>query len=290
MDIQHIMVSFEGVSTLFLHRFMEPLWSKYPNVENDIWDSLRLFLWGYAFLRQGSSNDYAPVAIDVINEISGKSLDVNTTDLIWDSFKSKKKEKFNYANNPLCPQGTAYKRQYRGKLRESKVNGISIIELLKPEFIGKRSLVNWVKESLDSGDVKDAHKDLRRVNGVSHKIASLFLRDVAIKYQVFPDRDRYLLQPIDVWVRKVVTEIRGGDPTDSVCARYLVQNSKHPELVNQGIWYFCTQMAFSSNYKVMKALKELRLFRQLVHQHVQWLIRDGEITNRYASKWQSILR
>jgi hypothetical protein len=118
----------------------------------------------------------------------------------------------------------------------------------------------WVRDHLQE-KIQKAHSELVGVSGIGDKIASFFMRDVACHYGIFPliEDDRKLLQPIDIWERRTVQLLREGEPSknDRECQAFIVQNSKDagciPERVNQGIWYFCSQIA-DTEYYLHKAM------------------------------------
>jgi len=126
--------------------------------------------------------------------------------------------------------------------------------------------------------VKVAHDKIKEINGIGSKIASLFLRDVATFYNVFPSQDRHLLQPIDIWVRRIVKELGGpvlnpaeqNAETDDAARRWIVgQSSKasiDPETVNQGMWYFATQIA-GSYYRLQKSIHDAGYAKVIIAQH-----------------------
>ena len=59
---------------------------------------------------------------------------------------------------------------------------------------GLRAMTVWLKPTTNS----------TRIRGVGRKIASFFLRDTALRYQIEPATDRHLLQPGDLWIRRFV--------------------------------------------------------------------------------------
>ena len=113
------------LSELYISRFLKKTQNACGNIESNPFDSLRFFLLGYAFERQGSSRDFAAIANEVILETSEKEKDFNSlkVETIWKTFTKKLNEvnvKPNYARNPLCPQGTEYVKE--GKTKKSNTN------------------------------------------------------------------------------------------------------------------------------------------------------------------------
>jgi hypothetical protein len=96
------------------------------------------------------------------------------------------------------------------------------------------------------------------INGVGAKIASLFLRDVALVYGIEPQKSRELLQPIDVWVKRYVYRW-AGKMSDAKCAKWIVENCRlagaSPEKVNAGMWYFGALIA-GDERTLMRLLEE----------------------------------
>ena len=64
-NIRQWLEFFEQMSC-FYRQGVSLLWNKYPNHTEDIWDSLAIFLEGYAFERQGRRPDYFHAAIDAL--------------------------------------------------------------------------------------------------------------------------------------------------------------------------------------------------------------------------------
>lgn len=268
---------------LHIPRFLKRTQNACGNFKSDPFDSLRFFLLGYAFERQGSSRDFAVVANEVISEASNKEKDFSflRAKKIWNTFTKKLKEvsvKPNHACNPLCPQGIEYGNKGNIKI----VKQISVIELVQ-EKLSNMGIVSFAKEKLDLDQAEEAHKILNKINGVGPKIASLFLRDVAVMYDCKKVLDNKKLQPIDTWIRYCVQTCKGGTKlTDNGCADFLIKNTDEPEKANQGIWYFCAQVARSSRYKVYRSIKVQKYMEQLIREHIKDLGDDGEAGKSFA--------
>ena len=265
------------LSELHILRFLKRPQKVCGDFERNPFDSLRFFLLGYAFERQGSSRDFAVVANEVI-EASKEEKDFSSLKAkkIWSTFAKKLSEvsvEPNHARNPLCPQGTEYDNKGNTKI----VNQISVIELVQTE-LSNVAIVSFAKEKLDSDQVKEAYKILNKINGVGPKIASLFLRDVAIMYGCKKiSNNKKLLQPIDTWIRYCVRTCAGNKKlTDNGCADFLINDTDEPEKANQGIWYFCAQVAESSRFRVNQSIEGQKYMERLIQQHIKDLIDDGE--------------
>lgn len=268
------------LSELHILRFLKRNEDDCGDFESTPFDSLRYFLWEYAFERQGSSRDFAAVAHKVILEASEKGKDFSSlkAEKIWNTFTKKLKEvsvEPNHARNPLCPKGTKYTNN---KGNTKIVNQKCVIELVQEE-LSNVGIVSFAKEKLDLDQVKGAHKILNKINGVGPKIASLFLRDVAVMYDCKKiSNNKKLLQPIDTWIKYCV-QICEGDKklTDNECADFLINGTDEPEKANQGIWYFCTQVAQSSRFRVRRSIEDQKYMKQLIKKHIEDLIDDGKV-------------
>ncbi len=274
---------FERLSQLFVTRLMNPIWDASGFVENDTWASLRLFLSGYAFERQGRSPDYAPAAADTIDEMMSSDLCPDMAAKAWDLFAHKlNNQRLNHANNPMCPYGTSYTRKYRGDQRKSSIRKISAVEFAAEL---DAPLVSWARDKIHAGKVEDAHKQIQRIGGIQQKIASFFLRDVAVRFNLAPAQDRWLLQPVDTWVEFVVKRLSGDDEMDKpACARFIAENSNEPEKANQGIWYFSVPVNGSSRYVVQRCLtgEDNRYYDAAISRHLTQLESDSEAARAWA--------
>ena len=197
---------------------------------------------------------------------------------IWNYFKALKVNAFNEMLNPFCPKKTKYKK---GKAETSKE---SIIEFI--EKCDNKNIIVWAKEQLLINEVEKAFNLLLKINGIGGKIASFFLRDVAVKYNINVSVGRHLLQPIDVWVRYYVNNIMGNNFDDKkiqeyICDQCKKQDGLNPEKINQGIWYLCVEIAHSSKYLLKKCYDDKNQFLRLIKEN-----RDMHaIANKVASKW-----
>lgn len=272
---------FEQLSSLFIRRIMMPTWIASGEVESDSWSSLRVFVSGYAFERLGRAQDYSHAAADTIDELRSRRFCPERGPEVWQIFSNKLGgTSLNHANNPLCPCRTEYKRKYRGEERRSTVGKQSVIDIAANE-LGNRPLVAWAKSQIENHHIPDAHKTLRKINGINNKLASLFLRDVVLKYQLIASEHRELLQPMDRWVRFLVQELNACRTMDDKrCARYVVTNAKEPERANAGMWYFCAIIASSSKYVVVRCLREERYFDEMARRHILRLENDVEAAQR----------
>ncbi len=273
------MKKFERLSVLYVKRLMLPNWRAFGDDVGDQWASLRLFLGSYAYERQGRSPDYSSVACDVIRELESEPFDERTASTAWCKFEQKlNKKNTNPGLNPLCPKHTKY--HWKDGV-EKTIKKDSAVKLASQ--LGK-PIVAWARDATARGDLKNVHAKLTEINGVGPKIASLFLRDLAVWYKLVPTQDRQLLQPIDTWEAFVASKMGGDGVPESrhdKCARYIMRQSQNPERANQGIWYFCTQVAFSSRYLVSRSLADQAYFDRLVQDHLDRLKAGAEAADAF---------
>lgn len=274
------------LSELHILRFLKRTKDACGDFESNPFDSLRFFLLGYAFERQGRSPDFAAVANEVILEASKKEeKDFSSlkAEEIWNTFTEKLNEvslKPNHARNPLCPKGTKYTNN---KGNTKKVNQKCVIELVQEE-LSNVCIVSFAKEKLNSDQVKEAYEILNKINGVGPKIASLFLRDVAVMCDCKKiSNNKKLLQPIDTWIRYCVQTCAGNTKlTDNRCADFLINGIVESEKANQGIWYFCAQVAQSSRFRVKRSIRDQKYMKQLIKEHIEDLNDDGKASKIFG--------
>ena len=272
----------EDLAELYTIRNQLPVWQDNANRPDEPWGAVRLFLQGYAFERQGASPDYAVVAAEAIDDVRGEQIGKDDAAAVWAAFERRLDgEKPNYANNPLCPKDTRYVRHYLGNEKRSTVAKISAIELAAAL---PQTLVAWARAEVNQECVRRAHEELCQVNGVGDKIASFFLRDVATYYGLAPRHERYLLQPVDVWVRWVARILADDNGMgDAECAQFITHNAANPERANQGMWYYCAVVCHSSRYLVTTSLRDRQRLDRLVQQHVEELRLGAEAADRFAA-------
>jgi len=275
-------------------------WRKYPNHTTDIWDSLAIFLEGYAFERQGRKPDYFHAAVDALlgykREHNG-NMSKNIAKDIWIRFNELlNNQKLNYQNNPLCLQGTNYPKKYKGVEKTYTTTQPSVIQIVSDnKDIQNKSFTTYLKDEIVKDDIKRVFDLLKSIQGVSEKITSLFLRDLAhiMEIDLSKTQNRHLLQPIDIWVARTVISLdenefsylkekmkngRSLNNKDKVkLAKWIVRQSEgnvaNPELVNMGIWYFGSKIAISGYRlnRVLEDLNDLSRAKSLAHKHAMWI-------------------
>jgi hypothetical protein len=172
-------------------------------------DSLIHFC-GYAFEWSGGPKIYQDAAKDVFDknrvwlEETDWSNEIEKE--LWESFKNyciknksgKKKVKFNKKHNPMY---------FSPENRE-------LISLVKFSFLETNGepISQWALNLIENNDLPTAFESLKKIRGVGDKIASFYLRDIYLlsnkKYKINP-KDRYLLQPIDIWTRRAGRVLMG---------------------------------------------------------------------------------
>jgi hypothetical protein len=241
--------------------------------------ALSRFVGGYAFDRQGRSPAYGPIAVDVIEQLARDPTfwqDRNASKQVWMRFEKTLQERTssrsNPKNNPLCVEG----HQYKTQSGTGKVKGLSAVEFVQHCLAAHEyNILLWTKRQFDQDQAYAAHRALRSINGIGPKIASFYLRDVAWTFETYPDSDRTLLQPIDIWVKRVAHAL---DPaSEGKEASWIVttalQTDVLPEAINAAMWYFGAVVA-GSEYRLSVAIESTDAMRQMVDRYVQRVARQ----------------
>lgn len=246
MTVNETLDLFVYISALFRARFQKPLWEKYPGYLEDSVKAVLVFLEGYAFERQGRNPAYAHVAVEAI------ARGITSPQGVWDRFVGLLGgQRLNRKLNPL----------FHNSRRCSCIWCAT----------GPDNIIVTAKTDVAEGHVKEAWHKLKEIRGVGPKIASLFLRDVVVQFDLNPASDyRWLLQPVDVWVRRGVAELMGKEANDKEVAKWVVANCRKPEAVNQGLWYFGAQIA-GSDFRLKKSINNLDYAKEICREHVSGL-------------------
>lgn len=248
MRVSEVLELFVGVSALFRARYQKPLWEKYTRYLEDPLDAILIFLEGYAFERQGRNPSYSHVAVEAIEGVKDSPLRRNFPQTVWHKFSEFFANKgLNIKANPL----------FHTKKLCCCVWCVT----------GTENLIKTSKEAIARSQIKEAWEKVKRIRGVGPKIASLFLRDVAVQFELAPSQDRWLLQPVDIWVRRAVFLLNRNKMKDGDVARWLVTNCDEPELANQGIWYFGAQIA-GSNFRLRKSIEYPSYAEEILQEHM----------------------
>jgi hypothetical protein len=250
---------FIDVSKPFQARFQKPLWNKHPEYLKDSLAALLIFLEGYAFERQGRDPAYSYAAVEAIEMVKDSWSEQDFPQIVWTKFSRLLEDKgLNKNRNPLY----------------HVPNSCRCVRCA----IGSANIILTSKENLAQGQVTQAWEGLQKIRGTGPKIASLFLRDIAVQFELIPmipPQDRWRLQPVDVWVRRAVSSLRedkeredANIPSkDKEIAEWLVNNCTKPELANQGIWYFGAQIA-ESKFRLDKAIKDVDYAWRIYREHI----------------------
>jgi len=114
------------------------------------------------------------------------------------------------------------------------------------------SIRNMAKYYFDDGKIKNFYKELRKINGVGPKIASMCVRDLLffyinsysntkINFFSLSDDLIYFLFPIDTWVKQICRRLFGIEGSDKEIIIEMIELCKKakvsPIYVNHGIWY-----------------------------------------------------
>jgi hypothetical protein len=243
---------FERIGGLYVGRFMNSAWddaalNRVPNSRQ----ALELFAGSYAYEYQGAPANFGPAALAAIRS-NQPSLDPLAT---WNAFCAQIGSGTNPQHNLLYHEASAC---------------TCVFCILR----ARGSLINLVtraRERLHDDDVALGHNELKSIRGIGPKLASFFLRDVAMRYNIFPVSDRHLLQPVDLWIRRVVRRLACDDGLDDYSiAQWMVDHSRQPEWLNAGTWYFGAQIA-PQRLVFEGALASPRQARELAERHVAGL-------------------
>ncbi len=164
------------------------------------------------------------------------------------------------------------------KAKDDVETSISVTEFVLYNVLKEHStLTTYFKQKIEENKEKgisQAHKELTKIRGIGDKIASFYLRDLVVATGIKLDDKteyRYLLQPVDIWVRRTADlliskfqYIPKSMPQQRMSEEnrlktWIVYASKEyraePELVNMGMWFFGSHVALSE-YKLHKVIND----------------------------------
>lgn len=108
-----------------------------------------------------------------------------------------------------------------------------------------RNVVRYAVDEITNGRVASLSNDIRKIHAVKDKLASFYLRDVVLVYDlenlVKPEDYKYY-QPIDTWVKQVAYALRLAVPADEddVVKQKIIDAciaaDTSPLLFNAGAW------------------------------------------------------
>lgn len=280
----NIYQKFEKVGEIFIKRFLAPCYEKFPERDTNWVEGLKYFVGCGLYGRGGSSPDYPHVAIASIDEVAKEGQDkIRDPGVVWQKFKNKLEligQKPNTKVNPLAPENTSYQLKFknRSKISTNKTSKKSVIELLNEKIHQYDfNIITYINKQIESGTLENIHSMLKNINGVSNKIASMLIRDIAVMYDISLTKDitqRRYLQPIDIWIKRYCFELGNINIKADwkTHAEYIVKSSVSggavPEKVNMGMWYFASQIA-GSYHKLKNILQHDDELIKLVKSHLK---------------------
>ncbi|NIA23654.1 MAG: hypothetical protein GWP03_05810 [Proteobacteria bacterium] len=258
--IQQWLQLFQDVSCFYRQMLMIPLWDKYPNYQNNVVDSLAIFLEGYAFERQGRRPDYFHVAVDSLIRCSNHLTPI----CVWNNFKQLlNNQRLNHRNNPIYPSNNPDNIQNIN----NKMSVIEVVSSFQNPVTLSQNIYNLI---IHNNDIIQSFNFLRTIRGIGNKIASFYLRDlvVVLNLNLSNVQNRVLLQPIDIWVERTVKYLAGNQNMNKTqVANWIVTNSLqynlNPEYINMGIWFYCSLIA-NSEYRLSQSLQNINVAHSLV--------------------------
>jgi hypothetical protein len=228
-----------------------PIWNRHPSYLENQLDSIRIFLDGYAYERQGRNPSYAHAAVDAIDSVISRQKSHDFPKSVWEKF-----------SKLLLGKGL---NKYVNPLFHTEAPCSCIWCNTKSENM----ILNAIEASRRS-QIRGIWERIKNIRGIGPKIASFFLRDIFVQFELNLSQDRWLLQPVDIWVRRTVFKINSKEMNDEDVAKYLVENFDEPEKINQGIWYFSTQIA-GSEYRLIKSIQDRDFAWRILREHIKGL-------------------
>jgi hypothetical protein len=240
--------TFSNVFKVILEQNKAP----YTNMESDWLQGMQFYLHGYAYERQGRSPEYSTAAVEAVKQAalaSSSRPDSGFPLRAWSAFLQILRlpasgKGANPNNNPLYPSVSTTK------------DSITSLTLRLREY--DYNLIKMILSLLQQGNIESAHTFLCQIRGTGSKINSLFLRDIVLMYDLRISQDHPLLQPVDIWVRRLTRLLMDFPPDvpkdekdaysdDTKIARTIIGLSKaagvSPLTFNQGAWVFGAEIA-----------------------------------------------
>jgi len=246
-----------------------PFWN--PSVlMSDEWESVKWLLSDYLNERLGGFKSFRDAGVQVAEQFQAEGVPVShpgLPQLFWRRYVQRLEGRAKGVNakcSPAAPKGTVH--------QGATVQSRSIIEIAAEV---DQPLFTYMRDRLHEGRTVQLYEMLLGINGVAEKIASFTLRDVVLGSGLNVSRNRYLLQPIDVWVgRCAQIALDSGRPPRARkredIQRAIVEGCQRagvdPERANVGMWYFGALIAGQES--VLQLATENRdLFRSMVEMH-----------------------
>jgi len=246
---------------VFMPLFLKPGWDPFPRHAQSSVEALKLFLNGYAFEHAGRPPQFALNAVKALeNLISDGNEDslssAGFSEKLWDKFCELMNGRGTFRKgNPLNPERSAHL--------------VDAVTLCQDLIDDGQNLYLFASRAVENNRLRDAHGTLQRIRGIGPKIASLFLRDVAMVVNVREPllADRELLQPIDVWLKRTTEALTG---TSVKAARELVRLADEADCsalwLNAGSWYFASKIALTET-KLAECLQSPDALKRSIAEH-----------------------
>ena len=265
---------YEKIGKVYIDSFLLSQW----NAKGDLdWYT---FLKNYAYERQGGNAVYPHIASELVKKWYEGSL---TEKDVINEFEEKLNEYKKYKqstdtnNSDGATVGSNEKRNplYRGSKK-------SIMKFISDKNRKSLKEILWIIDD-NEWDVKEAYNKITEINGIGQKIASFYLRDLkeyrALKGEEVKIKreDRWYLQPIDIWVRRIINESEQDKGiSDKEIAEKIVDislnNELNPERVNMGMWFFSANI-IGNRYKFYLLYKNRKYeeFERCVKDYLEML-------------------
>ena len=211
-------------------------WEWFPSYDKHWIEALKLFLRFYAFERKGAPQSYRQAAVRAL-EICEDSLNTDeASQKVWTEFRNL------LGNKRVAPK--------INPLNSGETHHCDAVAFCKTVAASEdQNPYLFSLRKIEGNKMWEAHAALMRIRGVGPKIASLFLRDIALKNNITDIglSDRHLLQPIDVWLERTTSLLIGKNVSKDEAGRQLTcladeAGCSAPHL-NAGSWYFGSKVA-----------------------------------------------
>lgn len=235
-------------------------WVRFPSHSESWTQALKLFLRYYGFEHPGAPPLYKEEAVHAVENCEDILNTEEGSDRVWKEFERLCLQKCNGTNADRNPLNSKW--PYCDAVTFCKT-------LAAPD---DQNIYSFCLSKIKSDNVRVAHNALRKIRGIGPKVASLFLRDIALTNSITDTglRDRGLLQPIDVWLGRTAQLLIGRKLTKDDAAQQLVRLADEAKVsalcLNAGSWYFGSQVARTEqNFRT--ALKDPRSFKSAIERH-----------------------
>jgi ribosomal protein S13 len=235
-------------------------WKKFPCYEKNWIQALKLFISSYAFERSGAPRSYKNAAIQALEKCMESLSAEDASQKVWEKFQEiLNSADLNAKLNPLNPGG-------------SKCDAVAFCK--RAAASEDCNIYLFLLRKIQANKIEEAHKMLMEIRGIGPKIASLFLRDVAIaeKIEITNLDDRHLLQPIDVWLERIAQILADQKIEKRNVGKWLVDLADKAGCcalrLNAGSWYFGSQVAQTES-QLKCDLKNMQNFASAVERYRQ---------------------